>query len=46
MSAWAGVFQYRIPWETMLEDYAWLAAFGASLLVVAVSVFHARDFKN
>jgi ABC-2 type transport system permease protein len=46
MSAWAGAFHYRIPWGSMLEDYAWLAAFGASLLVVAATVFLSRDFKS
>lgn len=46
MSAWALVFEYRIPWETMLENYAWLAAINATLLVLAAWAFTSRDFKS
>ncbi len=46
MSAWARIFEYRIPWEVMLEDFAWLAAINATLLVLAAMVFTSRDFKS
>lgn len=46
MSAWVGAFEYRIPWEPMLENYAWLAAFNATLLVLAATTFASRDFKS
>jgi ABC-2 type transport system permease protein len=46
MSAWANIFEYRIPWEIMAEDYAWLAAINGTLLVLAVLVFTSRDFKS
>ncbi|MFZ4483454.1 MAG: ABC transporter permease [Chthoniobacterales bacterium] len=46
MSAWANLFAYRIPWEIMAEDYAWLAAINGTLLVLAVLVFTSRDFKS
>ena len=45
MSAWVFVFEYRIPWEAMLEDYAWLAGLNATLLILGAAAFHARDFK-
>jgi hypothetical protein len=46
MSAWALIFEYRIPWEAMLEDYAWLAAINGTLLVLAALAFSSRDFKS
>jgi ABC-2 type transport system permease protein len=46
MSAWAMVFEYRIPWEIMLEQYAWLAALNVTLLVLGYLAFSARDFKS
>jgi ABC-2 type transport system permease protein len=46
MSAWANIFEYRIPWEIMAEDYAWLAAINATLLILAALVFTSRDFKS
>lgn len=46
MSAWAHVFQYRIPWESMIENYAWLMAINATLLIVAWQAFSQRDFKS
>lgn len=46
MTAWVRVFEYRIPWESMVEDYAWLMAFNVSLLLIAWQAFSARDFKS
>ena len=46
MSAWVRVFEYRIPWEHMLEDYAWLLAINATLVVLARGIFQQRDFKS
>jgi len=46
MATWVHVFEYRIPWEKMLEDYAWLFAINATLLVIARAVFQQRDFKS
>jgi len=43
---WIQVFQYRVPWELMVEEYAWLMAINISLLVIAWSVFSRRDFKS
>ena len=46
MTAWVRLFEYRIPWEAMVEDYAWLMAINATLLLVAWQVFSQRDFKS
>ena len=46
MNAWVGVFEYRIPWEAMFEQYTWLLAINATLLVAGAVVFHSRDFKS
>lgn len=46
MSAWVRVFHYRIPWESMVEDYAWLMAINATLFLIAWQVFSQRDFKS
>ena len=46
MAAWVHVFEYRIPWEHMIEDYAWLLALNATLLVLAAGIFQQRDFKS
>ena len=46
MSAWIHVYAFRIPWETMLEEYAWLMAVNVTLFAVAWIVFARRDFKS
>jgi len=46
MSAWASVFHYRIPWEWMFEQYTWLFAINATLVLAAAAFFEGRDFKN
>ncbi|MEX1119168.1 MAG: ABC transporter permease [Terrimicrobiaceae bacterium] len=46
MGAWAMVFEYRIPWEVMLEQYAWLAALNMTLLILGYLAFSSRDFKS
>jgi ABC-2 type transport system permease protein len=45
MSAWIGIFQYRIPWETLIEQYVWLAAINATFILVGTIAFQSRDFK-
>lgn len=44
--AWIQIFQYRIPWEAMVEEYVWLMAINTTLLVIAWQVFARRDFKS
>lgn len=46
MAAWVHVFEFRVPWERMAEDYAWLLALNATLVVLAHAVFQQRDFKS
>lgn len=46
MNAWVGVFEYRVPWETMTAQYAWLAAINITLVVIGAVVFRSRDFKS
>ena len=46
MSAWVRIFECQIPWERMAEDYAWLLALNATLVVLAHAVFQQRDFKS
>lgn len=46
MSSWIQVFQYSIPWEAMMENYAWLMAINATLFIVGWQVFERRDFKS
>jgi ABC-2 type transport system permease protein len=46
MTAWVRIFEYRIPWEAMIEDYAWLMAINATLFLIAWQVFSQRDFKS
>lgn len=46
MTAWVFVFEYRIPWERILEDYVWLAAINLTLVILAWLVFSRRDFKS
>lgn len=46
MTAWVFVFEYRIPWETMLENYTWLIAINATLFLTGWQIFERRDFKS
>lgn len=46
MAAWIHIFDYRAPWEGMLEDYAWLMAINATLLIIGWQAFEQRDFKS
>lgn len=46
MSAWIHIFAYRIPWESIVENYAWLMAINATLFLVAWQAFSQRDFKS
>lgn len=46
MGVWIKVFEYRVPWETMLEQYAWLLAIDATLFLIGWMAFEQRDFKS
>lgn len=46
MNSWVHVFEYRVPWEKMLEDYTWLVAIIATLLLIGWQAFERRDFKS
>lgn len=46
MSVWVHVFDSRIPWEMMLENYAWLVGINATLFLIGWLVFEQRDFKS
>ena len=46
MNTWIHVFDTRIPWESMTEDYAWLFAIDATLLALGWLAFEQRDFKS
>ncbi len=46
MATWVDIFQPRIPWDTMIENYAILLAIDATLLVLAWAAFERRDFKS
>ena len=46
MGVWIKVFEYRVPWEMMLEQYAWLLAIDATLFLVGWMAFEQRDFKS
>lgn len=46
MGVWIRIFEYRVPWEAMLEQYAWLIAINATLFLVGWMAFEQRDFKS
>lgn len=46
MNAWLSVFEYQVPWESMIADYTWLMAINASLFVLSWLIFERRDFKS
>lgn len=46
MATWVSIFEPRIPWDTMIENYAILLAIDATLLVLAWAAFERRDFKS
>lgn len=46
MGVWIHIFEYRIPWEMMIEDYTWLMAINATLFLIGWQVFERRDFKS
>ncbi len=46
MSAWVLVFSYQVPWERIVEQYAWLLGINVSLLVLGWIIFEYRDFKS
>lgn len=46
MATWIHVFEYRIPWEGMVENYAWLLAMDVTLFFIGWAIFESRDFKS
>jgi ABC-2 type transport system permease protein len=46
ISLWVHVFDTRIPWEMMVENFAWLGAINATLFLIGWMVFEQRDFKS
>jgi ABC-2 type transport system permease protein len=45
INAWLLAFASPIPWHALAEDYAILTAFSVTLLLAAIAIFEARDFK-
>ena len=46
MAGWIHIFDFRIPWEMMVENYAWLLAINATLFLIGWQSFERRDFKS
>jgi len=46
MSSWVQVFQYRIPWELLMENNLWLAGINVTLILAAIAIVENRDFKS
>jgi hypothetical protein len=46
ITSWTQVFQYSIPWETLLENQLWLAGANFTLIMIAVAIVESRDFKS
>ncbi len=46
MESWTNIFREQIPWERMLEDYAYLMGVNATLVIAGAVVFQCRDFKS
>jgi len=46
MTTWANIFRPQIPWDQMLEDYAYLIGVDITLVVIGIVAFSVRDFKS
>ncbi len=46
MTAWVRVMEYNVPWEAIAEDFVWLFAINATLVILAWQAFLRRDFKS
>lgn len=46
MNTWLNCFRQPVPWERMVEDYAWLLGIDSTFLIIGVLVFSSRDFKS
>ncbi len=44
--SWYNVFRSPMPWQRMVEDYAYLFGVDATFILVGVIVFSSRDFKS
>lgn len=46
IESWINIFRTPIPVEQMVGDYAYLLAVDATLVIIGVLAFQARDFKS
>lgn len=46
LESWTNVFRTPIPLEAMIGDYAYLLAVDATLVIIGILAFQARDFKS
>lgn len=46
LGMWVHLFEYRIPWEAMVESYSWLIAINFTLFFIGWAIFESRDFKS
>jgi ABC-2 type transport system permease protein len=46
LASWIHIFEYRIPWAALLENYSWIIAVDCTLFVLAWLIFEQRDFKS
>jgi ABC-2 type transport system permease protein len=44
--AWYGIFRSPVPVAAMVEDYAYLLAVNATVVLIGVVHFQQRDFKS
>jgi ABC-2 type transport system permease protein len=43
---WYNVLRAPIPWQQIVEDYAYLIAIDATLVIIGILAFQVRDFKS
>jgi ABC-2 type transport system permease protein len=44
--SWYNVFRSPLPWQRMVEDYAYLLGVDATFVLIGVVIFSSRDFKS
>ncbi|HEY3901449.1 MAG TPA: ABC transporter permease subunit [Chthoniobacter sp.] len=44
--SWYNALRSPLPWQVLIEDYSYLLAIDATLLVIAAAIFSSRDFKS
>lgn len=45
MAVWVNVFEFRIPWDMILENMLWLTALNATLVLIGWAAIQNRDMK-